>query len=818
MSTSAETTPLPSFSEAWRRRLGRYRSVASQRGLPFLSDSEIIARATTAGSTPVRYAEELETQFLDFVESHLTAPASDASSEARGGSTPTSSQKGKEPESRRGKTTGKEEESAVRVLRAAPPKGAPGAPKFDGSNATSYLRELEELFEDYGIATDPRKIQKAVRYAEPEIARCIETMTGFISDDWKELKAEILREFRSMDVDQAMFTLSFLEKYKSTDHSREDLRQVIRWYNYISEGVVKNGELAEYARCRYFLETLPQSIRDKLIRKERIDITNMGEIKYQDLFNSAKAIATTQETMDILSEGTKQDANYAELAKQVGSNSHHSRVLRLGKKANKSYEESMSESARTLTSATQAWVQAMEVNKQALSRRPIQNVIPNQATVFQGTPGRTDPALNINNRLAPRGEGTDVCWHCETSGHRKQDCDKLNDLLRNGLVHQNERRRLVLGREGEGGEEIRRIPGKSLHEAVEAKLPSARVQSIRVSDDGSDEEVSEDELGGQMVDVLLARQEDKLAKRSKKGEKSYPSTRFVKEGSYETALGKVPRAVETDIKLESSGKKWQAAGEKTTMKRLVEGKGLDPYKFADRMLQSTLQVTNLEMLQLSKPLQRVFFSKFPLSEAEPQLQERIGEAGAARVANVTAEIRQQLHNTQDRLDTKLYTAASPMAPVTINGHRLDCLLDSGAEVTVMSTKIADKLGLPVSRDLYLKMVGAGGPIQRFCGVIDSVDVQVGRASHEIAVWVAKDLPQGLILGRTYASTALLSLRDERDGGCRASVKPVDGGPRVSWAAVSPEARANRTRRMLGKKKRVVFESSEDSGLESSGND
>ena len=144
---------------------------------------------------------------------------------------------------------------------------------------------------------------------------------------------------------------------------------------------------------------------------------------------------------------------------------------------------------------------------------------------------------------------------------------------------------------------------------------------------------------------------------------------------------------------------------------------------------------------------------------------------------MSAKIEIEEDCTPEYVDPKsrlLYIAASPTARVQIDGEDVTALIDTGAEVSVMSSDLAEKLRLPISRTFSVNMAGATGKTKRFLGLCEDVPIDIGKIVYKVLVWVIHWLEHGLVLGRPYHKMAQLKLQEMRDGGTEATIYTLNG--------------------------------------------
>ncbi len=121
------------------------------------------------------------------------------------------------------------------------------------------------------------------------------------------------------------------------------------------------------------------------------------------------------------------------------------------------------------------------------------------------------------------------------------------------------------------------------------------------------------------------------------------------------------------------------------------------------------------------------------------------------------------------------------------------MLDSGTEVSVISSELAHRIGLPISTNVDLGMLRVSDKRRRFQGVCEDIPVIVGRVEHRVPIWITDNFGPEILLGRPYFIEARLALRDIGGGVCQGTVLSSDGYQQVNFQAVTASARENRTR-------------------------
>ena len=86
--------------------------------------------------------------------------------------------------------------------------------------------------------------------------------------------------------------------------------------------------------------------------------------------------------------------------------------------------------------------------------------------------------------------------------------------------------------------------------------------------------------------------------------------------------------------------------------------------------------------------------------------------------------------------------------LTIYSEIVIALIDTGAEVSVMSTELAEQLSLPILQDPDIIM---RGPTSQdiFNRVIHAIPVNIGGVAYNFSVFVLRELNIGFLLRSNY---------------------------------------------------------------------
>jgi len=717
------------------------------------------------------------------------------------------------------------------IMHPLPLPGAPGAPPtFNGRNVTSFLKKYESMCDNYLIRV-PVRLKRVTEYCEDDIAREIETFTTWEEKDWEKLKAEMIQEWRKEDAEQLMYTRAFLEEYVSKPRNKEGLKHYYRQFDRISKALLVKEELDSYSQGRLFITGLPEEIRRKILTKQNVSSHALaGSVNYLAALKAVKEVVEREEMIEHFFVRPERQTEISDLASSLndvkppvtGVQPKPSNTTEKKEREKEDAVDIITKSLSALTLPLTAAVSKMEAAAATMtaSTRPIDK--PNAGF---------DPALDRRQRQPPQPL---ICYFCEEPGHTRPRCPHLNRLLSEQSIHFNEEGRICLGPLKDGAMRIWKTPGMTWLQTVERQVnmkgaPTSADFGIIKADleQDSDVEVSEGRHGPTSVDAFGARANiqrgkkpaarptvtdpvrdarTRVTKQIAEKQSQYPVMKSLRTGAWEPVEGETAEGGPAEGARDLSGDDTIVVEQnmpdapatkapkipKTSLKKLLAGHA-DPMSVIDRMLQQPLTISWAEALSLSGDLRKFMFGTFndPKANAEKAVE--------AQISKMRAEVEDEEEHASDVLDKAAepyYIAASPMVNVNIGQKRIAALLDSGAEVTVMTADLAWTLGLPISQSFNVNMSAATGKSKKFIGLCEDVPVTVGKITHRIPVWVIDKLEHGLVLGRTYHKAAGLKLEEMDDGSCSATIFTPDRTAMVRWQAVSARAKRNQSREDL----------------------
>jgi hypothetical protein len=161
-----------------------------------------------------------------------------------------------------------------------PLPGTLGSPMFEGANVTEFLERYEDLCSDYHVTARDR-LARLPRYCIRPIAETIKSLKEWQAQNYAALKKALLAEYKNDDTRQLLYSVHFLENYRSIPRTeKDDILDYCRKFDRIAQHCIEKKVLLEYTTGIWFIHGLPPSTAGKLIRKFAIDTEDPSTIDY----------------------------------------------------------------------------------------------------------------------------------------------------------------------------------------------------------------------------------------------------------------------------------------------------------------------------------------------------------------------------------------------------------------------------------------------------------------------------------------------------------------------------------------------------------
>jgi hypothetical protein len=310
-----------------------------------------------------------------------------------------------------------------------------GAPRFDGTDITEFLRRWNIECEDVGYS-DRQKCDRVPFYCTPDVKEVVELLDGYLERDWTKLEKDLKEQYWQNDTQKNTPTaLNQLIR----DAPTLDLSVYVLRYTAITQALVQSKEMSTMQRCRRLLDGLSEQLRDKAF-----DFCTMNDWKLS--------------SHDI---GSK-DPDFAELKKFVLGKalSAKKKVVYNKERAIEGYEELKEAAASVIktppapNSSPAPSTSPIPTPKSDPKMDELTKLLASLTLMLQANmnPPKQEPAVSKPPRTYdPR------CAFCDSTNHRKGDCPELKDAMKKGLVSINANNRIV---NAKNGEEIPTMFGK----------------------------------------------------------------------------------------------------------------------------------------------------------------------------------------------------------------------------------------------------------------------------------------------------------------------------------------------------------------------
>lgn len=111
-----------------------------------------------------------------------------------------------------------------------------------------------------------------------------------------------------------------------------------------------------------------------------------------------------------------------------------------------------------------------------------------------------------------------------------------------------------------------------------------------------------------------------------------------------------------------------------------------------------------------------------------------------------------------------YSMGSPKAKVRLeDGSKITALLDTGAEINVMTREIMEDTGLAMRQGPKLELVSHTGHSRPFLGLCEDVEVAIGGLKTRHPIFVVEHGDHDLVLGQPFLNMVKFSQEYKPDG-------------------------------------------------------
>ena len=124
-------------------------------------------------------------------------------------------------------------------------------------------------------------------------------------------------------------------------------------------------------------------------------------------------------------------------------------------------------------------------------------------------------------------------------------------------------------------------------------------------------------------------------------------------------------------------------------------------------------------------------------------------------------------------EQRLYVANTPKAIVRLNGEFCKALIDTGAEINVMTEEIREIFDLPILVGPALRLISHSGHKREFLGVCEDVDVTIGGVVSCQNIFVVDSADHVLVLGTPFLIKSRASMDWDTAGNLTMTCQSTD---------------------------------------------
>jgi Aspartyl protease len=665
--------------------------------------------------------------------------------------------------------------------------GSEGMALFTGANVTEFLERWDDFCVDYSVGEEDRRT-KLPRYCVHQVGEAMKGMDEWTLEtyDYGTLRKALLKEYRQHDRHQIIYSRAFLEKFKNRPRKVEENGTLAygRQFSRVANYLIKEGTLSPYEAGLWFVHGLPKQLGMKLFRKYNIDPIDPTTINYKKFLEFVIENAKTEDAIKELYQGQDPKSEVLEELDTIVTIT--GAPIQVAKpKAEEAQATKIEKSDMAITDAKMDLLtkelSQLRINMAVLATRPIATY-PNLVAARPQDTRR--PTVNVN-AIATMGEPREqrcfYCWNEWDAAHRFRDrCGWFLDHVAKGVIHINNTGKICLGPRQEGAKEIwfqrdssqghqvvLATNGTDFDENIASRPENKQaavvteVNSLGVTfQDESDEEfaaVNASTIDRNRKKDVGWKNPAKVSKRPAiREEKDLAVPKTTRQGNY------VPPTITEDHEMEVEVVD-NPNMDKKRAPRVVRPKYLDilmgqtdPEDILNNLLEQTVSLKIKDILGTSQALARILGGKAPALGRKP------AETFEAKIANISIET------------LRSYSRKTPKMFVKINdGEATKALIDTGAEVNLMTRAVAERNGLLIQTGVRVSMRVATGASYMFYGICEDVEINIGGILNHVTFFVTETGENEILLGAPFIYDTELTLGYTSEGGQYAEFKNFD---------------------------------------------
>lgn len=190
--------------------------------------------------------------------------------------------------------------SMAQVFRHAPlpPPNDPGAPYFDGKDASDFLQKMCDTCHRSGIKDYPDILGFVPQYCARIQRKWVEKQSSWKNKDWESFKESFLDRYYDDDSEQQRYTWEYLQRLSQIERTMEDdIQTYLDEFEEISDELTKRGDLENVYRAELLIRGLPEDLQRKVILHLTKNMTKSCENAYGEAFTFAETRIRGQAAM-----------------------------------------------------------------------------------------------------------------------------------------------------------------------------------------------------------------------------------------------------------------------------------------------------------------------------------------------------------------------------------------------------------------------------------------------------------------------------------------------------------------------------------------
>jgi hypothetical protein len=332
------------------------------------------------------------------------------------------------------------------IYSAMPAPGSQGAPAFDETNASDFLRKLEDTCRRSGIVRHEAVMDLLPQYCERPPRVWVEGQAAWKIRDWKTFREDFLDHYHDWDDEQLRYNKRYLNKLAGGDRATNDeIRRYLSEFHEVSTEVFLLGRLSDGERADLLIKGLPEKWQAKILKRHALKARSRSdEISYNEAYKQVQTNLRVE--ADVYRKVERKETKHAS-----------------------STEEQSSSTSLRSPAPPVPGVQTVPVivpnNQQGdHTSKAIDDVARKLEALALKLDARTDrrnnPLYEQNRGIPSNGMGVNPpreCWTCGgPHNSTPEQCDAIREFEAKGMIHRNEMTgRTTLGTKSNPGPELR---------------------------------------------------------------------------------------------------------------------------------------------------------------------------------------------------------------------------------------------------------------------------------------------------------------------------------------------------------------------------